>query len=74
MRTHGHGQGYADSISIPELIGALDYSKGPYYADKGDFDTAGAVKIDMSIRCPRPRRGECRHARLLPRLRRHVAP
>src|ERR1700758_256919 len=47
MRTHAHGQGYADlNFMIPELIKGIDYSKGPYYADKGDFDTAGAVTID----------------------------
>ena len=46
MRTHAHGQGYADlNFMIPELIKGIDYSKGPYYADKGDFDTAGAVTI-----------------------------
>jgi outer membrane receptor protein involved in Fe transport len=47
MRTHAHGQGYADlNFMIPELIRGMDYSKGPYYADKGDFDTAGSVTID----------------------------
>jgi outer membrane receptor protein involved in Fe transport len=47
MRTHGHGQGYADlNFMIPELIGGIDYSKGPYFADQGDFATAGAVNID----------------------------
>ncbi len=47
MRTHAHGQGYADlNFMIPELISGIDYSKGPYYADKGDFDTAGSVTID----------------------------
>ena len=46
MRTHGHGQGYSDlSFVIPELIGDLHYSKGPYFADLGDFDTAGAVQM-----------------------------
>jgi hypothetical protein len=47
LRTHAHGQGYADlNFMIPELIRQIDYSKGPYFADKGDFDTAGAVTID----------------------------
>jgi hypothetical protein len=46
MRTHAHGQGYADlNFMIPELIGDLHYSKGPYFADLGDFDTAGAVQM-----------------------------
>jgi outer membrane receptor for ferrienterochelin and colicin len=47
MRTHGHGQGYADlNFMVPELIGTLHYSKGPYFPDLGDFDTAGAVQIN----------------------------
>lgn len=47
LRTNAHGQGYADlNFMIPELVGGIDYSKGPYFADKGDFDTAGAVTVD----------------------------
>ena len=47
MRTHAHGQGYADlNFMIPELISTLHYSKGPYFPELGDFDTAGAVQID----------------------------
>ena len=47
MRTHAHGQGYADlNFMIPELISTLHYSKGPYFPDLGDFDTAGAVEIN----------------------------
>jgi outer membrane receptor protein involved in Fe transport len=46
MRTHAHGQGYSDlNFMIPELIGDLHYSKGPYFPDLGDFDTAGAVQM-----------------------------
>jgi outer membrane receptor protein involved in Fe transport len=46
LRTHAHGQGYSDlNFMIPELVSGIDYSKGPYFADKGDFDTAGAVSI-----------------------------
>jgi outer membrane receptor protein involved in Fe transport len=47
MLTHGHGQGYADiNFLIPELIQSVDVRKGPYYADKGDFASAGAVDIN----------------------------
>ena len=46
MRTHAHGQGYADiNFIIPELIGAMDYRKGPYYADAGDFASAGSASL-----------------------------
>lgn len=47
LRTNAHGQGYSDlNFMIPELVSGIAYSKGPYFADKGDFDTAGAVSID----------------------------
>jgi outer membrane receptor protein involved in Fe transport len=47
MRTHGHGQGYADAnVLIPELIQSMRIRKGPYFADEGDFASAGALHID----------------------------
>lgn len=53
MRTHAHGQGYADlNFLIPELVEDLHYKKGPYYADEGDFATAGAVRIGLVSREP----------------------
>ncbi len=53
MPTHGHGQGYLDlNFLIPELITRIDYKKGPYYADEGDFSTAGAVHIKLADRLP----------------------
>jgi outer membrane receptor protein involved in Fe transport len=47
MRTHGHGQGYADiNFLIPELVQSMRVRKGPYFADEGDFASAGALRID----------------------------
>ncbi len=47
MPTHAHGQGYTDlSFLIPELIDELAFRKGPYYADEGDFSSAGAVHME----------------------------
>lgn len=44
MVSHAHGQGYADlHFLIPETIDNIDFGKGPYYADKGNFNTAGYV-------------------------------
>src|SRR5713101_5035712 len=44
LRTHAHGQGYADlHFLIPETIKQVDAFKGPYYVEFGDFNTAGAV-------------------------------
>lgn len=44
MVSHAHGQGYADvHFVIPETVDRLDFGKGPYRADKGNFTTAGYV-------------------------------
>ncbi len=44
MVSHAHGQGYADThFIIPETIGYVNFKKGPYYAEKGDFSTTGYV-------------------------------
>ena len=46
MVSHAHGQGYADMhFIIPETIDNIDFGKGPYYADKGNFNTAGYVDL-----------------------------
>lgn len=53
QRSHGHGQGYADlNFLIPELVAGLEYRKGPYYAEKGDFSSAGAVDLTYFGRLP----------------------
>lgn len=56
MVSHAHGQGYADlHFVIPETVEKIDFGKGTYYANKGDFATAGYVdfgtkeKLDFSI-------------------------
>ncbi|WP_248723956.1 TonB-dependent receptor domain-containing protein [Seonamhaeicola sp. ML3] len=44
MVSHSHGQGYSDlHFIIPETVNKIDFGKGPYYANKGDFNTAGYV-------------------------------
>ena len=46
MPTHAHGQGYTDiNFVIPELIESIEYRKGTYYADTGNFSAAGAVNL-----------------------------
>ena len=55
MPTHGHGQGYADAnFLIPELIAGVQYKKGPYFADEGDFASAGAVNVNYLSLLDRP--------------------
>ncbi len=47
LPTHAHGQGYSDlNFLIPELIGRMQYRKGTYAAEAGDFATAGSASID----------------------------
>jgi outer membrane receptor protein involved in Fe transport len=46
MVSHAHGQGYADlHFLIPETIERVDFGKGPYYAERGNFNTAGYVEF-----------------------------
>jgi outer membrane receptor protein involved in Fe transport len=48
MRTHAHGQGYADlNWLMPETINSLEVRKGPYFADEGDFGSAGNLRIGL---------------------------
>ncbi|SFE82911.1 TonB-dependent receptor [Nitrosomonas sp. Nm166] len=54
QRSHGHGQGWADTnFIIPELAGNMQYLKGPYYADQGDFSSAGAVSMNYVDKLPK---------------------
>lgn len=46
MVSHAHGQGYSDlHFVIPETIQKIDFGKGPYYVNQGDFNTAGYVEF-----------------------------
>src|SRR5690606_20427302 len=48
MVSHAHGQGYADlHFVIPETIEKLDLGKAPYYAEPGNFNTAGYVDLRL---------------------------
>lgn len=47
MVSHAHGQGYSDlHFLIPETVNNINFGKGPYYANKGDFNTAGFVDFN----------------------------
>ena len=64
MPTHAHSQGYSDiNFLIPELVAGVQFSKGPYFAEQGDFATAGAVEHQL-----------CDDARSADRARRDRAP
>jgi outer membrane receptor protein involved in Fe transport len=48
LPTHAHGQGYADlNWLMPETVNNLNVRKGPYFADVGDFATAGSLFINL---------------------------
>ncbi len=55
MPTHAHAQGYADSnFLIPELVSGVQFRKGPYYAEGGDFSSAGSANINYFNSLDRP--------------------
>jgi TonB dependent receptor/TonB-dependent Receptor Plug Domain len=46
LPSHAHGEGYADmNVVINEFVERVDYEKGPYYANVGDFGSAGAAHL-----------------------------
>jgi hypothetical protein len=46
LGTHAHGQGYSDiNYLMPELVGYVEFKKGTYFADQGDFAVAGGYQL-----------------------------
>ncbi len=46
--TNTHGQGYSDqNYLMPQLVGGIDYTKGPYYAAIGDFGAVGSAHVRL---------------------------
>jgi hypothetical protein len=53
LPSNAHGQGYSDlNFVIPELVQRIDYKKGPYFADEGDFASAGAARLRLADSLP----------------------
>jgi len=47
--TNAHGQGYADqNFLMPQIVSSLDYTKGPYYAENGDFSAVGSAHVHLT--------------------------
>ena len=80
MVSHAHGQGYADlNFLIPEVVESIDYRKGPYFADAGNFANSGTVNFvtkEDTVGKLAPRRGRvvqhhalCRHPVAAPGVR-----
>ena len=46
LPSHAHGEGYSDmNTVIPEFVQGVNYEKGPYYADVGNFGSAGSAHL-----------------------------
>ncbi len=46
LPTHAHGEGYSDmNTVIPEFVERVDYEKGPYYANVGNYGSAGSADL-----------------------------
>jgi outer membrane receptor protein involved in Fe transport len=46
LPSHAHGEGYSDmNTVIPEFVQRIDAAKGPYYADVGDYGSAGNAHV-----------------------------
>ncbi len=55
LPTNGHGQGYADlNFVVPELVGGIQFKKGTYFAEEGDFSAAGAIHMNYLNVLERP--------------------
>ena len=53
--TGAHAHGYADvSFLIPELVSGVQFKKGPYFADEGDFSAAGAANVNYVNQLEQP--------------------
>ena len=53
LPSHAHGQGYSDlNFLIPELVDEIDFKKGPFYPEVGDFSGAGAANIHIGKTLP----------------------
>src|SRR5271166_4011045 len=48
LPSHAHGEGYADmNIVVPEFVQRLNYEKGPYYAEIGNYSSAGSANVEF---------------------------
>ncbi|HTT17997.1 MAG TPA: TonB-dependent receptor, partial [Candidatus Sulfotelmatobacter sp.] len=46
LPTHAHGEGYSDmNTVIPEFVQRVDFQKGPYYANVGNYGSAGSADV-----------------------------
>jgi hypothetical protein len=47
LPSHAHGEGYSDmNTVIPEFVKRINYEKGPYYSDIGNYGSAGSAHVE----------------------------
>lgn len=79
LPSHAHGQGYSDlNFLIPELVSEIEFKKGPFYPEVGDFSGAGAANIRLAATLPegiaKLQVGQFGYARALLAESPHVGP
>ena len=48
LPSHAHGEGYSDmNTVIPEFVKRVNFEKGPYYANVGDFGSAANAHVEL---------------------------
>jgi TonB dependent receptor/TonB-dependent Receptor Plug Domain len=48
LPSHAHGEGYSDmNTVIPEFVKRVNFEKGPYYANVGNFSSAASTHIEF---------------------------
>jgi hypothetical protein len=54
LPSHAHGEGYSDmNTVIPEFVKRVNFEKGPYYADIGNYGSAGSAHVEYFKTLPR---------------------
>ena len=53
LPSHAHGEGYSDmNTVIPEFVKRVDFEKGPYYANVGNFSSAANANVEFAKTLP----------------------
>jgi hypothetical protein len=48
LPSHAHGEGYSDmNTVIPEFVERVNFEKGPYYANVGNFSSAANARLEF---------------------------
>jgi len=53
LPSHAHGEGYSDmNVVIPEFVERVNFEKGPYYANVGNFSSAASAHVEFFKKLP----------------------